>query len=118
MTLATLFEEFCELLSGDYPIERHAKAELQRAMTEAVSLPEPTILTTPFLGVMNRDDAHPVCDLIGELPFCRAPPQTSPDLLFRRTAPRRLATNVLYQFIGSVFAANGFLCSVTGPDQN
>jgi hypothetical protein len=83
MTLATLFEELCELLSGDYPIERHARAELQRAMIEAVSPPEPTILAAPFLEVMSRDGAHPVCDLIGGLPFCWAPPQTSSDPLYQ-----------------------------------
>ena len=52
-------------------------------MTEAVSPPEPTILATPFLEVMSRDGAHPVCDLIGELPFCWAPPQTSSDPLYQ-----------------------------------
>ena len=82
MTLAMLFKGLCDLLSEEHPIERHAKAELQRAMTEAVSPPEPTALAAPFLEVMSRDGAHPVCELIGTLPFHWAPPRTSSDPLY------------------------------------
>jgi hypothetical protein len=83
MTLTTLFEELCDLLSEDYPIERNARAELRRAKTE-VSLPrDPASMPSPFLEVMNRDSAHPICHLIGRLPVHWAPPKTSSDPLYQ-----------------------------------
>ena len=88
MTLEILMEGLCGLLSEDYPIERNAKAELQRA-TKAASPPQPstklafTKLADPFLEVMAHDSAHPICHLIGGLPFCWAPPQTSLDPLYK-----------------------------------
>ena len=55
MTLEILFDGLCDLLVGDTSIERHAKAELQRAKADAqrghksahycISLMKPTLLT-------------------------------------------------------------------------
>ena len=36
MTLEILFDGLCDLLIGDTSIERHAKAELQRAKADAL----------------------------------------------------------------------------------
>ena len=87
MTLAALFEGLCDLLSEDYPIERHAKEELRRARQGMEPPPAPATspppLRAPFLEVMGRDSAHPVCHLIRELPFHWAPPQTSSDPLYQ-----------------------------------
>ena len=88
MTLATLIEELRDLLCEDYPIERHAGAELRRvlsrlAQTEIVTPQDPTPLPDPILEVMGRDSAHPICRLIGTLPFHWAPPQTSADPLYQ-----------------------------------
>ena len=82
MTLETLFEGLCDLLLDEYPIERHAKAELQKAKSEAGTPQEPTPLANPCLEVMERDTALPVCDLIARLPFQWAPPKTSSDPLY------------------------------------
>jgi len=83
MTLDNLFEGLRELLSEEFPIERNARAELQIA-TGAVSRPQtPTKLADPFLEVMANDSAHPLCHLIAGLPFCWAPPQASPDPLYK-----------------------------------
>ena len=93
-----LFDGLCDLLCDDHPIERNAKAELRRATPQAGSprnpasrshAPQdpaprnPAPLATPFLDVMSRDSAHPLCQMIGELPFFWAPPTTSPDPLYR-----------------------------------
>ena len=87
MTLAALFEGLSDLLCADYPIERNAQAELRAELPAAntrARLPrDPVSLPSPFLEVMNRDDAHPVCHLISYLPFHWAPPQTSSDPLYQ-----------------------------------
>ena len=82
MTLAKLFAGLGDLLCEDYPIERHARAALRRAQTEIGSPQEPTFLPAPFLEVMNRDSAHPLCHLISQTPFHWAPPKTSSDPLY------------------------------------
>ena len=83
MTLAKLFAGLGDLLCEDYPIERHARAELLRAQMEIGSTQEPTFLPAPFLEVMNRDSAHPLCHLISQTPFHWAPPTTSSDPLYK-----------------------------------
>ena len=88
MTLATLIEELRDLLCEDYPIERHARAELRRvlsrrAQTEIALPQDPAPLPGPILEAMNRDGAHPICRLIETLPFHWAPPQTSADPLYQ-----------------------------------
>jgi len=87
VTLAALFEGLSDLLCADYPIERNARAELRAELPAANTRPrlphDPVSLPNPFLEVMNRDDAHPVCHLISELPFHWAPPQTSSDPLYQ-----------------------------------
>ena len=83
MALEILFEGLCELLSEEDPIEGNARLELQKAITTA-SQPQPlTRLADPFLEVMARDSAHPLCHLISRLPFCWAPPRTSQDPLYQ-----------------------------------
>lgn len=83
MTLAKLFEGLGDLLCEDYPIERHARAELRRAQTQVRPPQDPTALPDPFLEVMTRDSAHPLCHLISELPFHWAPPTTSSNPLYK-----------------------------------
>ena len=83
VTLAALFEGLSDLLCADYSIERNAQAELRAANTRARLPRDPVSLPSSFLEVMNRDDAHPVCHLISELPFHWAPPQTSSDPLYQ-----------------------------------
>ena len=82
MTLATLFDGLCDLLCEDHAIERNAKAELRRAAAQITPQPDRTPLSGPFLEVMARDSAHPICRLIGELPFHWTPPATSSDPLY------------------------------------
>jgi len=84
MTLAKLFDGLCDILNEEYQIERNAMAELRRARSETHAPQEPTALADPFLEVMTRDSAHPLCDLISNLPFCWAPPQTSSDPLYHK----------------------------------
>ena len=83
MKLAMLFEGLCDLLSKDSTIEKNAIAELRRAKTEISPPQDPTSLPTPFLEVMKRDSAHPVCHLISQLAFHWAPPNTSSNPLYR-----------------------------------
>lgn len=83
MTLASLFDGLCELLIGDSQIEKHAKSELQRARADTLLPQEATRLAAPFLEVMERHNAHPLCPLITSIPFHWAPPQTSSDPLYR-----------------------------------
>ena len=83
MKLAMLFEGLCDLLSKDSTIEKNAIAELRRAKTEISPPQDPTSLPTPFLEVMKRDSAHPVCHLISQLAFHWAPPNTSSNHLYQ-----------------------------------
>ena len=83
MALATLFDGLCELLNGDFQIEKHAKSELQRARADILPYQEATRLQAPFLEVMAQKNAHPLCQLIRSLPFHWAPPQTSAEPLYR-----------------------------------
>ena len=83
MTLASLFDQLCDLLSEDYAIEANAKKALRQADAD-IDLPEPpSRLPAPFLDIMAADTALPVCRLISDLPFQWAPPQTSADALYR-----------------------------------
>ena len=66
MTLASLFDGLCDILSDDHSIERNAKAELRRLKAQIGPLGKSSRLKEPFLDVMARDDAHPICSLIGE----------------------------------------------------
>lgn len=83
MTLAPLFDGLCDFLSEEYAIERNAKAELRRAEAQIEPPQNPSPLPRPFLDVMAEGDAHPICRLIGELPIHWAPPETSPDPLYK-----------------------------------
>ena len=83
MTLEILFDGLCDVLIGDSQIEKHAKSELQRARADALPPQQATRLAAPFLEVMERHNAHPLCPLISSLPFHWAPPQTSSDPLYR-----------------------------------
>ena len=83
MALTTLFDGLCDLLDDESSIERHAKAELQRARADALPAQESTTLAAPFLEVMAQKNAHPLCPLISSLPFHWAPPQTSSEPLYR-----------------------------------
>ena len=82
MALTNLFDALCEILHGKTTIERHAQAELQRATAEALPKQDLVTLAPPFLEVMARDAALPICDLIAKLPFQWAPPKTSSDPLY------------------------------------
>ena len=83
MALTTLFDGLCDLLDDESSIERHAKAELQRARADALPAQESTTLAAPFLEVMAQKNAHPLCPLISSLPFHWAPSQTSSEPLYR-----------------------------------
>jgi len=83
MTLTLLFDGLCELLSDDYAIERNAKAELRQAEARLDLPGNPTPLPGPLGEVMARDDSHPICKLIADIPFHWVPPQTSPDPLYK-----------------------------------
>ena len=83
MTLASLFDGLCDILSDDHSIESNAKAELRRLKAQIGPLGKSSRLKEPFLDVMARDDAHPICSLIGEVPFHWAPPETSSAPLYK-----------------------------------
>ena len=82
MAIENLFDELCYVLNGKTPIEKHARAELQRAKSEAPLEQNLVTLAPPFLDVMAQHAALPVCDLIARLPFQWAPPMTSSDPLY------------------------------------
>lgn len=58
MTLKILFDGLSDLLIGDTSIERHPKAELQRAKADALPPSKHTTLAAPFLEVMAQQNAH------------------------------------------------------------
>lgn len=83
MTLTILFHELCDILSEDLSIEANAIKELKRAAAD-IHLPDQTSpLAKPFLDVMAQSDAHPICDMIKEIPFNWLPPETSKDPLYK-----------------------------------
>ena len=58
MTLKILLDRLSDLLIGDTSIERHPKAELQRAKANALPPPKHNTLAAPFLEVMAQQNAH------------------------------------------------------------
>ena len=83
MTLAPLFDGLCDLLSDDYAIERNARAELRLAKTQFDLPDDPSPLPPPLVEAMTRDDSHPICSLITQMPFHWVPPETSSDPLYK-----------------------------------
>lgn len=84
MTLSRLFDELSALLSGDYTIEANAIKALQKADAEIDLKYQSSPLSAPFLEVMAQAEAHPICDLIRDIPFYWAPPETSKDPLYKQ----------------------------------
>ena len=82
MCLKSLFTELADLFSGPQSIEAHAREALLEAQFDLVPPKDTNLLAKPFLEVMARVDALPICDLIAKLPFNWAPPQTSHDPLY------------------------------------
>ena len=88
-TLTPLFDALCTILSDDFSIEANAKKALQDAIAQTsdthIDLPhDATPLAPEFLEVMAKDDAHPICQLIKDMPFHWVPPQTSSDPLYQQ----------------------------------
>lgn len=82
MDLKPLFAGLEHVFCGPHAIEANAREALRNAQT-AVDLPSDSIpLSQPFLDVMARADAHPICKLITELAFNWVPPKTSADPLY------------------------------------
>ena len=79
MTLRPLFEALADALDGDQEIERHARVALRDTAPYAAYKGPHVPLAAPFLDVMARADAHPVCRLIATARFNWVPPQTSTD---------------------------------------
>jgi hypothetical protein len=77
MYLAPLFAELETVFSGSQDIEAHVRAALREARLVGNPPASPTPLPQPFLDVMARPDALPVCSLIAATPFDWAPPQTA-----------------------------------------
>ena len=82
MYLAPLFAELETVFSGSQDIEAHVRAALREARLVENPPASPTPLPQPFLDVMARPDALPVCRLIAATPFNWAPPQTSSTPLY------------------------------------
>jgi len=89
LKLDSLFYSLAEVFDGTRAIEQHARQALEshakhaRVTGEAVALPQ------VFLDVMSAADAHPVCELVAQIPFHWAPPKTSSDPLYQQhSAPK------------------------------
>ena len=82
MQLKPLFTELESVFSGTEAIESHVSCALQNAKAD-VELPSNAAqLPEPFIEVMARTDAHPICKLIAEIPFNWVPPQISSNPLY------------------------------------
>jgi len=82
MDLKQLFTQLESVFSGSLAIESHVRHALQSTQT-VVELPSSTTpLPQPFLDVITRINANPICKLIAETPFNWVPPQTSSDPLY------------------------------------
>lgn len=79
MSLELLFTTLADVMDGDLDIERHGRQALIESADEANFGGKPNALGQPFLDVLQRHDAHPVCTLIAATPLPWAPPQTSND---------------------------------------
>ncbi|MDG1129361.1 MAG: dimethylsulfonioproprionate lyase family protein [Paracoccaceae bacterium] len=82
MYLAPLFAELEAVFSGPLDIEAHVRAALREARLDGNHAVAHTPLPQPFVDVMTRADALPVCSLIEAIPFDWAPPQTSSTPLY------------------------------------
>jgi quercetin dioxygenase-like cupin family protein len=82
MDLKQLFAQLESVFSGSLAIESHVRHALQSTQT-VVELPSSTTpLPKPFLDVITRINANPICKLIAETPFNWVPPRTSSDPLY------------------------------------
>ncbi len=79
MSLRALFDALADAFDGPEPIETCARETLRAAAPHAQSRGDTSPLPQPFLTVMARPEAHPVCALIARTPLMWAPPQTSTD---------------------------------------
>ncbi|MEO3413387.1 dimethylsulfonioproprionate lyase family protein [Roseovarius sp. CAU 1744] len=79
MSLGPLFRALADAFDGPLEIELQARAALLSADTSAAGPAAAIDLPGPFLEVMARPEAHPVCRVIAGVPLPWAPPQTSPD---------------------------------------
>lgn len=82
MKLDQLFFALADVFDGQRSIELFARDELLSHASQAELQSQGVPLPDTVLEVMSRDDAHPVCDLISDIPFHWRPPQTSSDPLY------------------------------------
>lgn len=82
MYLQNLFNALAELFDGPEAIEKHARAELLAVDYEVQESFQANALSAPFLHVMAKAGAHPVCQIIADTPLPWAPPQTSSNPLY------------------------------------
>ena len=79
MSLEKLYLGLADALDGHREIERFGRAELTKAAGNATYNGDISILDVPFLEVMIKENAHPVCELIKSAQLLWASPQTSND---------------------------------------
>lgn len=82
MKLDRLFYGLADTFDGDQSIEQFARDVLLLHAPEAELQNTGGPLPEAVLAVMTSADAHPVCRIIADIPFCWRPPQTSSDPLY------------------------------------
>lgn len=82
MKLDKLFNALADVMDGTAEIEVFARESLLEHANSAVLNNYGSHLPATVLEVMSDDDAHPVCELIADIPFHWRPPQTSSDPLY------------------------------------
>ena len=79
MSLPDLFKAVAEVLDGDLSIEREARAALLEARPPDPYNGPTQPLDQSLVQVLSAPDAHPVCQMLLEMPLNWVPPQTSSD---------------------------------------
>lgn len=82
MRLEKLFLALADCLDSDLEIEKTGANALRGAAGSEVGTGSSTPLSESFARIFAEPDAHPVCELIAQMPFNWTPPQTSSDLKY------------------------------------
>ena len=82
MYLKPIFQQLENIFSGPRSIEYHVRVALQSAETNIAFPKTAPSLSLSFIKIMERHDAHPICELVRNTPFNWTPPQTSMDPLY------------------------------------
>lgn len=93
--MQALFAALADVLDGPLEIEKAGRAAILSATPPASCPGVPTPLPNAVLDVMAQPNAHPACALVRATPLPWAPPETSPDPLYKQHSGAKVHVELL-----------------------